>query len=362
MISIAKPIIDENEKRLVLEVLESGELASGRYVKQFEEMFAAYTGVSYGVAASSGTTALHAALIAMGIGPGDKVVTTPFSFIASANAILYCGAVPVFCDVKSDTFHIDPIKLEEVLQKEKDVKAVIVVHLYGLPADMKEICEIADRYQVLVLEDCAQSHGASYQGKTVGSLGSAGAFSFYPTKNMTTGEGGLITTNLQSIAEKARCFINHGQMERYNHVMLGHNFRLTNIQAAIGIAQLGKINDFNQRRLHNANYLNQNIHVDWAQKPFVPEDRTHVYHQYTLKLSVDRERFIAHLQENQIGYGLHYQTTIPNQPVYRELGYRAEEFPVSLSLAQSVISLPVHPSLTNEELEKVCDAVNSFKG
>ncbi len=233
-IPLSKPCLGEEEKKAVNEVLDSGFLAQGENVRKFEEEFARYVGVKEAVATSNGTTALFVALKALGVKEGDRVITTPFTFVATASSILQCGGVPVFCDVDEKTFNLDPGKLEDILKKERNIKGIIAVHLYGLPCDLEEIAFLTQKYNLFLLEDCAQAHGAECQGRKVGSWGDMGAFSFYPTKNMTTGEGGMITTNDSLLAQKCRMLINHGSRKRYYHEALGYNFRLTDIGGALG--------------------------------------------------------------------------------------------------------------------------------
>jgi dTDP-4-amino-4,6-dideoxygalactose transaminase len=239
MIGIASPSLGRRERDAAAEVIESGQLADGPVVRAFEREFAETVGTEYGVATSNGTTALHAVLHAFGIGRGDRVVTTPFSFVATANAIRFCGAEPVFTDIDPQTLNVDPDAVAAVVEREA-VDAVLVVHLYGLPVEMDRLREIADRASIPLIEDAAQAHGATYGGVPVGALGDAACFSFYPTKNMTTGEGGMITTDDREVAERAARFVNHGRSDSYVHVELGHNFRMTSIAAAIGRVQLGE--------------------------------------------------------------------------------------------------------------------------
>ena len=238
MISIAKPLIGEEEKQAVLEVLDSGMLAQGPRVKAFEEAFAEMCGVRYAVATSSGTTALHVALLAHGIGPDDEVITTPFTFIASANSILYTGASPQFVDIRSDTFNIDPELIEAAITPR--TRAIMPIHLYGLMADMKPIMDIARGHKLAVIEDAAQAHNAMYKGQKAGSFGT-GCFSLYATKNMTSAEGGMVTTDDPEVAERVKLLRNHGMRVRYYHDMLGYNFRMTDLHAAVGLAQLRKL-------------------------------------------------------------------------------------------------------------------------
>src|SRR3989304_8088785 len=236
MIHIASPLIGEEEKKAVEEVRSSGMLAQGPKVRELEEAFSRYIGSGHAIAANNGTTALHAALLACGIKRGDEVITTPFSFIATANTILYCGAKPVFADISEKTFNIDPEKIKDKITKK--TKALLIVHLYGLPCEMKGILEICEEHNLRLIEDACQAHGAEYKGKKVGSFGDAACFSFYPTKNMTTGEGGMIKTNDMEVAEKAMLLREHGSKVRYHHEILGYNYRMTAIASAIGIEQL----------------------------------------------------------------------------------------------------------------------------
>ncbi|HEC89506.1 MAG TPA: DegT/DnrJ/EryC1/StrS family aminotransferase, partial [Thermoplasmatales archaeon] len=241
MISIARPLLGEEEKKAVVDVLNSGMLASGPKVEEFEKRFAEFVGVKYAVATTSGTTALHLALLSLSVGTGDEVIIPSFSFIATANSVLFCNAKPVFCDVNPKTFNIDVEKIESLITDK--TKAIMPVHLYGQPADMKPILEIAEKHDLYVIGDAAQAHGAEYDGRRVGSFGDVECFSFYPTKNMTTGEGGMITTNIEEIAERARSIRNHGREKTkwgYEHNRLGYNYRMTDIAAAIGLEQLKK--------------------------------------------------------------------------------------------------------------------------
>src|SRR3989304_7131173 len=252
MIPIAKPLIGEEEINAVTEVLRSGTIAEGQKVKDFEAEFAKYTGTSYAVAVNSGTAALHVALLAHNISTDDEVITTPFSFVATSNSVIFTGARPVFADIDENTFNIDP---ESIIEKiTSKTKAIIPVHLYGQAADMKSIMEIADDHDLIVIEDACQAHGAEFDGKKAGSFGT-GTFSFYPTKNMTTGEGGMITTDDKIVSERARMIRSHGSKQRYYHEMLGYNLRMTDISAALGLVQLKRLDDFNEARIKNAGYL-----------------------------------------------------------------------------------------------------------
>lgn len=360
MIPYAKPLIGEEEKKKVLEVMDSGMIASGPVTAQFEKEFASYIGTGFGIATSNGTTALHVALLAAGIKPGDKVLTTPFTFIASGNSILYCGAKPVFVDIDPRTFLIDPAKVEEALEKDPEIKALLVVHLYGLSCEMEKIMSLVEKHKLILIEDCAQAHGAEYQGKKTGSFGHAAAFSFYPTKNMTTGEGGIMVTNGEDIAAKGRQIINHGRSGRYFHDMLGYNYRMTDIAAAIGSVQLGKLDDFNAKRRANAEYLSTHLAgLDWLQLPYVPKECNHVYHQYTVKVE-KRDAFAQWLQEKGVGNSIVYPIPIHKQPFYQEIVGKDLSLPVAEEVAQKVISLPIHPALTEEQLAEMVQIIKSF--
>ena len=357
MIPIAKPLIGEEEKQAVLEVLDSGMLAQGQKVKAFEEAFADMCDVQYAIATSSGTTALHVAMLARGIGPGDEVITTPFTFIASANSILYVGARPVFVDINPATFNIDPAQIEAAITPR--TKAIMPVHLFGLPADMDRIIEIAERHGLVVIEDACQSHGAEYHGKRAGSFGT-GCFSLYPTKNITSAEGGMATTDDEEIAEQCRVIRQHGMRRRYYHDELGFNFRMTDVHAAIGLAQLRKLEQFNEARIANALFFSE--HLTGGTTPIVPEGYRHVFHQYTIRVTDGRrDAVLEGLREKEIGTGVYYPLPVHKQRVYVERGYE-ETLPEAEGAAAEVLSLPVHPALSRTDLEAIVAAVNELCG
>jgi perosamine synthetase len=279
MIPVSKPYIGEAEKQAVMEVLDSGMLAQGPRTAKFEERFAQACGVKHAVATSSGTTALHIALLAHGIGEGDEVITTPFTFIASANSILFTGAKPVFVDIQPDTFNLDPGLIERAITPK--TKAIMPVHLYGYVCDMDALQAIADKHGLIIIEDACQAVGASYKDKKAGSFGT-GCFSLYATKNVMSGEGGMITTNDDAIAEQCQLLRSHGMKRRYYHDMLGFNFRMTDLCAAIGLVQLDRLEDFTAKRRANAAYLNSKINS--VITPRVKENYGHVWHQYTVRV------------------------------------------------------------------------------
>ena len=357
-IPIARPVIGEEEADAVKEVLFSGRLAQGAKVEEFEEAFARYIGTKYAVAVSSGTAALHLALLAHGIGEGDEAITTPFTFIATANSILFTGAKPVFVDIDEKTFNIDPQLIEEKITPK--TKAIIPVHLYGQPCEMDEITAVARRHGLAVIEDACQAHGAEYKGKKAGSFGT-GCFSFYPTKNMTTGEGGIITADDPDVAKKAKMLRNHGQKERYHHVMLGFNLRMTDVAAAIGLCQLRKLDQFNEQRMRNAQSFTEALrNVKGLVAPYVSPNVKHVFHQYTIRVTdefgVARDALRQELARRGIGTEVYYPLPIHRQPLYLELGYE-EHLPRSEQTAGEVISLPVHPALEAQERAEILAAI-----
>jgi len=357
MIPIARPLIGEEEKQAVLDVLGSGQLAQGPRVAAFEKAFAEFCGSKHAIATSSGTTALQVALQANGIGPGDDVITSAFSFVASANTILAVGSRPVFADIEHDYFTIDPDSIREKLTPS--TRAITVVHLYGQACDMDAIARIAEEFGLAIIEDACQAHGAKYDGHVVGRHGTA-CYSFYPTKNMTTAEGGMITTNSDEIAERARMLRNHGGSQRYQHEVMGYNFRMTEIQAAIGLVQLQKLPGWNEIRRDNAKVLSEGLDgVPGITTPAIRPGGEHVFHQYTVRTK-NRERLVEALKAEGIGYGIHYPQTIYSQPLYRDLGYQ-DYLEVSEQAAKEVVSLPVHASLRLDELGRIVDTIRDVK-
>ena len=361
-ISIASPAISAEEIKAVERVLRSGMLAQGENVRQFEEQFASYVGTRHAVAVNSGTAALHVALLVCGIGKGDEVITTPFTFIATANAIVFCGAKPVFADVEEDTFNINPDLIEARISPR--TKAIIPVHLYGQPCDMHSIMEICRRHDLALIEDACQAVGGECEGRKVGSFG-IGCFSFYPTKNITTGEGGMITTNDTDSFERARMIRTHGQKERYVHEMLGYNYRMTDMAAAIGICQLAKLDYFNNTRIKNAAYLTKALKaIKGIITPSVRDNLRHVFHQYTIRVlsefGTTRDALKEKLAEAGIATGIYYPMPIHKQPVYRSMGYR-DNLPISEKFASEVLSLPVHPGLTREDLDRIVNGIQNIQ-
>ena len=362
-IPIAKPLIRDEEINAVVKVLKSGMLASGKEVEAFEREFAQYLGAKYGIATCNGTTALDVALKALKIKEGDEVITTPFTFIASSNSILFQGAKPVFCDIDEKTFNLNP---EEVLEKiTPKTKAILVVHLYGQPADMKAFKEIAEDYRLYLIEDCAQAHGAEFKGQKVGTFGDVAAFSFYPTKNMTTGEGGMVVTNDDELAKKARLIRNHGQTRKYYHEELGHNFRMTNVSAAIGRAQLKKLDEWNAKRAENAKLLTRGIEkIKGLTPPYIDPRVKHVFHQYVIRVEDDfpltRDELMEKLREKGIGTAVHYPMPVHWQPLYQKLNYPRNICPNAIEASRRVLSLPVHPAVSEEDVAYIIDALREW--
>jgi dTDP-4-amino-4,6-dideoxygalactose transaminase len=370
MIAIAHPLLGAEEEAAALRVLASGRLAQGECVAAFERRFAELCHVQEAVAVSSGTAALHLALLAHDIGRGDEVITTAFSFSATANAILLVGATPVFVDIEPDIYNLDPVQTEIALTRR--TKAILPVHLYGHPSAMNQLQQIAGAYSLVLIEDASQAHAATIDGRPVGSFGT-GCFSFYATKNMTTGEGGMVTTNNPAVAERVRLLRNHGQEARYYQIALGYNLRMTELQAALGVAQIEKLEHFTQRRIANATYLTEHL-KGTVQTPIVRSGYRHVYHQYTIRIPSKRNECMTELRAKGIDTTIHYPIPIHQQPFYRRKsslfrvlspgkrsavrgGNPFAQLPATESAAQQVLSLPVHPALSQEDLSTIAREV-----
>lgn len=355
MIRLSDPTFGAAEQEAVREVLADGLVADGPAVRTFESAFASFCGSDHGVATANGTAALQAALEALNIGEGDTVVTTPLSFVASANAVRLVGAEPVFADVDPDTYNLDP-ECARAAVRAADADAILVVHLYGLPADMAAFRTIADEEDVLLIEDAAQAHGARFDGRSVGTFGDAAAFSFYPTKNMSTGEGGMVLTDNGAVADRAASFVNHGRTDggTYDHETVGHNLRMTSIAAAIGSVQLEKLPAWIRSRRENARRLSEHLRpLPEVTVPTEPEPARHSYHQYTVR-TADRDRLRTRLDAVGVDTGVYYPTVIPDLAAYD--GYDAD-VPIARRAADTVVSLPVHPGLTDENVEHVGTSV-----
>jgi perosamine synthetase len=365
MIAIAQPLLGPEEEAAIHRVLLSGQLAQGKHVSEFEQRFAQMCLTQDAVATSSGTAALFLALLAHEVGPGDEVITTAFSFIATANVILLVGATPVFVDIDPLTFNIDPEQVETAITSR--TKAILPVHLYGNPCDMSRLVELAQIYHLALIEDACQAHAATINGQPVGSFGT-GCFSFYATKNMTTGEGGMLTTNNPVIAERVRQLRNQGQETHYHHLTLGYNLRMTEIQAAIGLVQLEKLAFFTRMRIEHAAFLDSELKT-LLPVPVVAAGYRHVYHQYTIRVLAAGERDTwAHiLREHGVATGIHYPCPIHQQPFYRQSphlyrigsvsGTQAIHLPAAEQAARQVLSLPVHPGLQRDDLQTIAREV-----
>jgi perosamine synthetase len=353
LIPIARPQIGQEEQRLVASALASGQLAQGERVTALEEQFSAYVGAPYGVATSSGTTAIHLALLGLKIGPGDEVITVAFTFIASVSPILHVGARPVFVDVDPMTFTMEPERLEAAITER--TRAIMPVSLYGQPPNMPAIMEIADRHGLSVIEDACQAHGAQLDGRGSGAWG-IGVFSFYATKNMTTGEGGMVTTNDQGLADTVRLLREHGMRIRYHHELLGFNYRMSDVHASIGLGQLMKLPAANERRRAiAARYTSE---VAGVITPMERPGARHVYHQYTIRVS-QRDLFMDRMRARGVESAVYYPIPVHRQKPFLDLGFDDVTLPVTERLSEEVLSLPVHPSLTDDEVSQVIAAANA---
>ena len=344
------------EQAAVAAVLSSGQLAQGARVAEFESAFARYVGCEEAVAVSSGTEALRLALLAAGVGPGDEVVVPALTFVATASSVIMCGGVPVVADVDPRTFCLDPASTEAAMSER--TRAVVPVHLYGHPADLDALMAVCRGRGVVVIEDAAQAHGARYKGKRVGAIGTCGCFSFYPTKNMTTGEGGMVTTHDHDIAGRLRLLRQHGQAGPYDYRLLGYNSRMTEVEAAIGLVQLGKLERFNEARRLNAAELTEGL--DGAVvTPEVALWAEHVYHQYTVRAQ-GRDGLRAHLQSRGVATGVYYPQALSQLPVLAGAARVPARPAVAEALCAEVLSLPVHPGLAPGDVEAIVAGVRSF--
>ena len=346
-------IKDEIDQGL-LQALEATQFILGPNVRAFEEEAAAYLGCTHAVGCASGTDALHLALIAAGVGEGDEVITTPFTFIATAEAILYVGATPVFVDIDPKTFNIDPNQVEAAVTPK--TRAIIPVHLFGQPADMAALQSIAEKNNLKIVEDCAQSFGADIDGKQTGSIGDAGAFSFFPSKNLGCyGDGGLVTTQDAKMAEHLRVLRNHGSWKQYHHSELGFNSRLDELQAVILRAKLKRIDQYNDGRRRVAHRYSKALEEMGLTPPHEDGLGKHVYHQYTL-LTDKRDQIMAALREQQIGCAVYYPIPLHQQEVFAD-ACQGLSLPVTESVAARCMSLPVYPELEDEKVDRILDVI-----
>lgn len=353
MIPAAKPLIGDEEREAVDRVLRSGMIAQGPEVATFEREFAEQlVGGRACVAVSSGTAGLHMGLLAAGIGPGDEVIVPSFTFAATANSVALTGATPVFADIDPVTFCLDPASVEAAVTER--TAGIMPVHLYGHPADVTALGAIAERHGVQLFEDAAQAHGATWQGAPVGSFGAFGMFSLYPTKNMTSGEGGMVSCATPELVRAIHVLRNQGMEKRYENEVVGFNVRMTDVHAAIGRVQLTKLPAWTAQRQANATFLNENL--EGVTVPTVAEGATHVWHQYTIRVPQDRDGFAAALaSEHGVGSGVYYP--IPNHQL-PSFGLEVD-LPVTAQACAEVLSLPVHPALSQEDLDRVVAGVNA---
>lgn len=365
MIKISQPTIGQSEIDAVVAVLKSGMIAQGPVTAKFEHEFADFCDVKHAIATSNGTTALHCAMYAAGIKAGDEVITTPFTFVATANSILMQGGTPVFADIYPDTFLINP---EEVARKiTSKTKAILPVDLFGQTYGVKEINSLAKKHGLSVIEDACQAHGAEYNGKRAGSLGDIACFSLYATKNMATGEGGMITTNDDEMAVKCKTFRHHGQSEteKYMYHDLGYNYRLTDIASAIGLEQLKRMPEFSKIRIRNAGRLAKGLAgIKGLILPKTNEGNKHVFHQFTVRITPDsainREELVVKLTEAGIDSGIFYPKPLHLHQCFKKYGYAEGDFPESERAAREVVSLPVHPLLTESEIDYIIGTIRKI--
>mgnify|MGYP001575541063 FL=1 len=339
----------------VLGVIQNTAFILGPQGKALEQSIAGYHRVKFAVGVASGTDALHLALRAADIGPGDEVITTPFTFIATAEAISYVGAVPVFVDIRPDTFNMDVSQIASRITKR--TKAILPVHLYGQAADMDPLMEIAKKHSLKVIEDCAQSFGSEYKGKKTGAFGDMGCFSFFPSKNLGCyGDGGMVITDDRNLAERLQSLRNHGSRVRYYHDEIGYNSRLDEIQAAVLNVKFKRIDTYNASRIRNAALYTKHLSVPGIQTPAADGDVKHVYHQYTIRVK-NRDAVKKRLDEAKMSCMIYYPVPLHLQAAYKDLGMKPGSLPVSEQAAREVLSLPMYPELTEEQIRSVADAV-----
>ena len=354
--------IKEEIDKAIQRVVHSGQFVLGPEVEAFESEIAAYCGTKYAVGVASGTDALQLALPACDIKPGDEVITTPFTFIATAETIAKCGATPVFADIDPKTYNIDPTKLESKISQK--TKAILPVHLYGQPVDMRSTLKFAQKYNLKVIEDCAQALGAEYKGKRVGSIGDVGCLSFFPSKVLGAyGDGGMIVTNNTDIAERAEMLRNHGCKEKYYHLIHGFNSRLDSIQAAILRVKLGHLDEWIEVRRHKASLYGQLLEqIDGIKPPYVAPYSYHIFNYYTIRLNSElgRDELREFLGSQGIATAIYYPLSLHLQEVYRDLGYKTGDFPASEQAQEEVLSLPIYPELEDQQIEGLVGLIRVF--
>jgi dTDP-4-amino-4,6-dideoxygalactose transaminase len=344
----------------VLEVMESGQFINGPAVHQLAKDMQDYLGVKYAIPCASGTDALQLALMALEIGPGDEVITTPFTFVATAETIAILGARPVYVDIDEKTLNLDPSQIESAITPR--TKAIIPVHLYGQSVDMDPIMELADRKGLAVIEDAAQAVGEKYKGQKVCSLGLLGCISFFPSKNLGAyGDAGMVVTKDEKVADKVKMIANHGSRKRYYHDLLGINSRLDTIQAAILRIKLKYLDQWNEQRRKNALYYSELLSSLEVVTPYIADYADHIFHQYTIQLEKKRDELHQFLNEKNIPNAIYYPIPLHLQDAYvKSSGYKKGAFPISEKMAERVISLPMHPDLTREEQQYIVDNIKNF--
>tara|TARA_Y100000310_G_scaffold94862_1_gene92642 strand:- start:9302 stop:10411 length:1110 start_codon:yes stop_codon:yes gene_type:complete len=362
-ISISKPSVGEEEVKAVSEVIRSGIIAQGPQVSKLEEEFSKLCNSEYSIAVNSGTAALHTSLNVAGINGGDEVITTPFTFIATANTIMMQNAKPVFVDIDEDSFNLNPDLIEEKITDK--TRAIVTVDLYGQLCDYIKINEIANKYNLVVISDSCQSIGAEQESFKSGSIADITAFSFYATKNITCGEGGILTTNNEDYEKKARLFRQHGRsdLNNYDYTHIGYNYRTTDINASILLEQLKKLSDFTNKRISNANYLLENLKdIPGLVLPKTFKNNKHVFHQFTIKINSDfkmrRDDLVKYFKDKGINCGVYYPKSIHLFDHLIKFGYQEGDFPVAERLSGEVISLPVHPELSRDDLNYIVSSIN----
>jgi len=374
LIKVSTPVTDEEEEKAVAEVLQSGRYADGPKAKEFEKNFSEYIKTQHAVATSSGTAALHMALIACGVKPGDEVIVPALTFFATVESVLHQGAIPVFADLDPKTYCIDPKDMEKKISNK--TKAIIPVHFFGEPAEIDEIVEISHRHNLHVVEDCAQAHGAEFKGKKVGSFGDANCWSFYATKNMTTGEGGMVTTDNKEFAEKIFALRNHGMTNRNDHTILGYNYRLSEIHAAIGVVQLKKLEKFNKKRTEISNILRDELSsISWLEAQYIPDYIKHAFFWCAFKIDEKKIGMSGkELREELMKKGLEvrqrYTEPLYKQPVLLEnnfnglvrekIDYSKIYLPNVESIAGKLIGLPNHPKLSEKDVQDTISIIRSI--
>lgn len=383
LIKVATPIVGEEEIEAVAEVLRSGRYVQGPKVKEFEDKFADYIGTEHAIATNSGTAALHITQAAAGIGPGDEVIVPALTFFSTVTSVIHNNAIPIFADIDPEIYCLDPEDMEKKITEK--TKAVIPVHLYGHPAEMDQIMEIAQKHNLLVIEDAAQAHGAEYKGRKVGSIGDVGCWSFYATKNMTTGEGGMITTDDPNVAEKARLIRSHGMTSRDDHAILGYNYRMNEIAAAIGLVQLSKLDRLNEIRTRNSMYLLKKLEsVDWLKTAKVNPYVKHAFFWCPVrvneeKLGMKTKDLVATFREKGVEVRHRYvaplyrQPMLLNQkaypkkcpfscPIYgKKIDYSRFNCPNTQEIAGKMMGLPNHPKLSKDELDTIVSVIYNIR-